>query len=70
MEGESQGMARTPQASSQENIMEREPDNTYANIMYLKLPLGVNPMEVEDGVMVAWDCALDKDNQQGPSEPK
>lgn len=69
-EGDSQGMARTPRASSQENIMESEPANTHANILYLKLPPGVNPMEVEDGVMVTWERAPDKDNEQGPREPK
>jgi len=62
-EGDTQGMERTQRASSQANIMEGEPANTYANLLYLKLPPGANPMEVEDGVMVTWERAPDKDNE-------
>lgn len=69
-EGDSQDMERTTRASSQENTMEGEPANTYANILYLKLPPEGNSMEVEDGVELTWERAPDKDNEQGTGEPK
>lgn len=67
---DSQDMAGIQQALPQKKTMEGEPDNTFANILYLKLPPGVNPMEVEDGVEVTWERAPDKDNEQGSGEPK
>lgn len=59
-----QAMDVTRQVSPQKKAMDKEPDNSFANILYLKLPPGMKPEDVQDGVKVTWERAPDKETGQ------
>ena len=52
MEGESQGIVGTQHVLAQSDKAKKWPDNTYPNLLQLRLPPGVKPTDVEDGLMV------------------
>jgi len=68
MEGESCGIAGTQYVSSQSDKPKPWPDNTYPNLLQLRLPPGVKPTDVEDGLMVTWERVSDEEKDQGPDE--
>lgn len=60
----------TQRDSPQENIIDCEPVKGYESILHLRPPSDGNLMEVEDGVMVTWERAPDKVNENDTGEPK
>ena len=65
-----QDMEDIRQTSPEKNTMAEESNNIFANILYLKLPPGMRPEDVEDGVEVTWERTPDKEMEQRSGKPK
>ena len=52
-------------ASPQKQALDKEPDNSFANILYLKLPPGIlRPEDIPEGMEVTWERDPDKEAEQ------
>lgn len=60
-----QAMDVTNKASPQKQALDKEPDNSFANILYLKLPPGILTHEdIPVGMEVTWEQDPDKEAEK------
>jgi len=61
----------TKKASPQKQALDKEPDNSFANILYLKLPPGIlRPEDIPDEMEVTWERDPDKEAEQSQKSLK